>query len=227
VNPRGRSGKRFGSPPESRRGRGGRLRGGLCPATPRARKARADLRPRRQPIPNLGQRLAVLDDKPQAVDLLKSNCPTYQALTPVVRLEAMEQLALRLRRLRGLHVLPLRLRYVLGVPKLEVMARADARTVVAQREDRTSRAAQIFGGQRVGAVEICGAGATWGTGAADGANPPLLGCAPAVVVSAMETMTNVAVRMFDCNTKRDLIGAPINRPSGVLVAPVQVPALAL
>ena len=80
-----------------------------------------------------------------------------------------------------------------------------------------------------GAVEICGAGATWGTGAAGGANPPLLGCAPAVVVSAMERMTNVAVRMFDCNTKRDLIGAPINvqRPSGVLVAPVQVPALAL
>ena len=77
-----------------------------------------------------------------------------------------------------------------------------------------------------GAVEICGAGATWGTGAAGGANPPLLGCAPAVVASAMERMTKVAVRMFDCNTKRDLIGAPINRPSGVLVAPVQVPARA-
>jgi hypothetical protein len=26
-----------------------------------------------------------------AVDLLKSNCPTYRALTPIVRLEAMEQ----------------------------------------------------------------------------------------------------------------------------------------
>jgi hypothetical protein len=27
----------------------------------------------------------------QAVELLKSDCPTYRALTPVVRLEAMEQ----------------------------------------------------------------------------------------------------------------------------------------
>jgi hypothetical protein len=31
------------------------------------------------------------DATAQAVDLLKSNCPTFQALTPVVRLEAMEQ----------------------------------------------------------------------------------------------------------------------------------------
>jgi ABC-type transporter MlaC component len=44
--------------------------------------------------PNEAQRAALKqlqDATAQAVDLLKSNCPTYQALTPVVRLEAMEQ----------------------------------------------------------------------------------------------------------------------------------------
>jgi hypothetical protein len=44
--------------------------------------------------PNEAQRAALKelqDATVQAVDLLKSNCPTYQALTPVVRLEAMEQ----------------------------------------------------------------------------------------------------------------------------------------
>jgi lipoate synthase len=34
---------------------------------------------------------ALQDATAQAVDLLQSNCPTYRALTPVVRLEAMEQ----------------------------------------------------------------------------------------------------------------------------------------
>jgi ABC-type transporter MlaC component len=44
--------------------------------------------------PNEAQRAAfkeLQDATAQAVDLLKSNCPTYRALTPVVRLEAMEQ----------------------------------------------------------------------------------------------------------------------------------------
>jgi hypothetical protein len=44
--------------------------------------------------PNEAQRAALKelqDATAQAVDLLKSNCPTYRALTPVVRLEAMEQ----------------------------------------------------------------------------------------------------------------------------------------
>ena len=80
-----------------------------------------------------------------------------------------------------------------------------------------------------GAAEMGGAGATCGTGTEGGANPLLLGCAPAVVIaSAVERMTNVAVRMFDCNITRDSIAArPTPRPSGVLVGPVQVPALAL
>jgi hypothetical protein len=95
-----------------------------------------------------------------------------------------------------------------------------------------TRGAEICGATEMcgaGATEICGAGATCGTGAAGGANPPLLGCAPAVVVAiAVERMTNVTVRMFDCNIKRDSIGArPSQPPSGMLVAPVQVPALAL
>jgi hypothetical protein len=44
--------------------------------------------------PNDAQRAALKelqDATAQAVDLLKSNCPTYRALTSVVRLEAMEQ----------------------------------------------------------------------------------------------------------------------------------------
>jgi hypothetical protein len=44
--------------------------------------------------PNEAQRAALKelqDATAQAVDLLKSNCPTYRAITPVVRLEAMEQ----------------------------------------------------------------------------------------------------------------------------------------
>jgi hypothetical protein len=44
--------------------------------------------------PNEAQRAALKelqDATAQAVDLLKSNCPAYRALTPVVRLEAMEQ----------------------------------------------------------------------------------------------------------------------------------------
>jgi ABC-type transporter MlaC component len=44
--------------------------------------------------PNEAQRAAfkkLQDATAQAVVLLKSNCPTYRALTPVVRLEAMEQ----------------------------------------------------------------------------------------------------------------------------------------
>jgi hypothetical protein len=44
--------------------------------------------------PNDAQRAALKelqDATAQAVDLLKSNCPTYRALTPVVRLQVMEQ----------------------------------------------------------------------------------------------------------------------------------------
>jgi ABC-type transporter MlaC component len=44
--------------------------------------------------PNDPQRAALKelqDATAQAVDLLKSNCPTYRALTPVVRLQVMEQ----------------------------------------------------------------------------------------------------------------------------------------
>jgi hypothetical protein len=80
-----------------------------------------------------------------------------------------------------------------------------------------------------GAAGMIGAGATCGTGTEGGANPLLLGCAPAAVIaSAVERMTNVVVQMFDCNITRDSIGArPTQRPTGVLVAPVQVPTLAL
>ena len=44
--------------------------------------------------PNDAQRTALKqlqDATAQAVDVLKSNCPTYRALTPVVRLQVMEQ----------------------------------------------------------------------------------------------------------------------------------------
>jgi hypothetical protein len=44
--------------------------------------------------PDEAQRAALKeleDATSQAVELLKSDCPTYRALTPVVRLEAMEQ----------------------------------------------------------------------------------------------------------------------------------------
>jgi hypothetical protein len=44
--------------------------------------------------PNDAQRAALKelrDATAQAVELLKSDCPTYRPLTPVVRLEAMEQ----------------------------------------------------------------------------------------------------------------------------------------
>ena len=44
--------------------------------------------------PDDAQRAALMelrDATGQAVDLLKSDCPTYRPLTPVVRLEAMEQ----------------------------------------------------------------------------------------------------------------------------------------
>jgi hypothetical protein len=93
-----------------------------------------------------------------------------------------------------------------------------------------TRGADIWGATRgaeiCGATEMCGAAATCGTGAAGVANPPLPGCAPAeVVASAVERMTNVAVRMLECNITRDSIGArPSQRPGGVLVAPVQAHA---